>query len=554
MKERTIFGRPLLFAGRKKLVQGGGGLGRFAGRAHERDGRSRRSGFQFPPKRLWWRGFASGKVVFSIDIKGLTERRTFGGWSGLTQYISTRGEAPALGFCDVMLTGLARDGGLYVPAAWPQLSTETIAGFFGRPYWEVAVEVIRPFVAGEISDADLGRMANEAYATFRHPAVVPLDQTGPNQFLLELFHGPTLAFKDVAMQLLSRLMDHVLAKRAQRTTIVVATSGDTGGAAVDAFAGLDNVDLIVLFPHGRISDVQRRMMTTIGADNVHALAVEGTFDDCQAIVKELFNDHAFRDAVALSGVNSINWARIVAQVVYYFTAAVALGAPARSIDFTVPTGNFGDIFAGFVAKRMGLPIRWLRIASNVNDILPRTLKTGIYETREVHASSSPSMDIQVSSNFERLLFEASGRDAAMVRRLMASLKQSGRFVLPDAVLAAIRSEFDAGRADETETSAVIRAAWREAGDLVDPHTAVALAVADRDTSDSKIPNIVLSTAHAAKFPDAVEAACGVRPELPSWLEGLMTKAERVQVMKNDKVEVARFVRSVSRAAREGTAG
>ncbi len=268
----------------------------------------------------------------------------------MTRYISTRGEAPTLGFCDVMLTGLARDGGLYVPEVWPQLSHATIAGFFGRPYWEVAVEVIRPFVAGEISDADLGRMANEAYATFRHPAVVPLDQTGPNQFLLELFHGPTLAFKDVAMQLISRLMDHVLAKRAQRTTIVVATSGDTGGAAVDAFANLDNVDLIVLFPNGRISDVQRRMMTTSGAGNVHALAIEGNFDDCQAIVKALFNHHGFRDAVSLSGVNSINWARIVAQVVYYFTSAVALGAPARTVDFTVPTGNFGDIFAGYVAK------------------------------------------------------------------------------------------------------------------------------------------------------------------------------------------------------------
>jgi len=235
---------------------------------------------------------------------------------GLTRYISTRGEAPTLGFCDVMLTGLARDGGLYVPEVWPQLSYETIAGFFGRPYWEVAVEVIRPFAGGEISDADLGRMANEAYATFRHPAVVPLRQTGASQFVLELFHGPTLAFKDVAMQLISRLMDHVLAKRAQRTTIVVATSGDTGGAAVDAFAGLDNVDLIVLFPHGRISDVQRRMMTTTGAANVHALAIEGTFDDCQAIVKALFNHHNFRDAVSLSGVNSINWARVMAQVVY----------------------------------------------------------------------------------------------------------------------------------------------------------------------------------------------------------------------------------------------
>ena len=306
--------------------------------------------------------------------------------------------------------------------------------------------MVRPFVGGEISDAELGRMANEAYATFRHPAVVPLDQIGPNQFLLELFHGPTLAFKDVAMQLISRLMDHVLAKRGQRTTIVVATSGDTGGAAVDAFANLENVDLVVLFPNGRISGVQRRMMTTTGASNVHALAVEGTFDDCQAIVKGLFNHHRFRDQVALSGVNSINWARIVAQVVYYFTSAVALGAPSRSVDFTVPTGNFGDIFAGYVAKRMGLPIRWLRIAANVNDILPRTLKTGIYEVREVHATTSPSMDIQVSSNFERLLFEAGGRDAATVRRLMESLKQSGRFSLPaaDAGQRSARSSMPAG--------------------------------------------------------------------------------------------------------------
>jgi threonine synthase len=474
--------------------------------------------------------------------------------AGLTHYLSTRGEAPKLRFCDVMLTGLARDGGLYVPEVWPQFSSETIAGFFGRPYWEVAVEVIKPFVAGDILDADLGRMANEAYATFRHPAVVPLDQIGPNQFVLELFHGPTLAFKDVAMQLLSRLMDHALAQRGQRTTIVVATSGDTGGAAVDAFANRDNVDLIVLFPDGRISDVQRRMMTTTGASNVHALAVKGTFDDCQAIVKGLFNNHRFRDEVSLSGVNSINWARIVAQVVYYFTSAVALGAPDRKVDFTVPTGNFGDIFAGYVAKKMGLPVHCLRIAANVNDILARTLKTGIYEVREVHATTSPSMDIQVSSNFERLLFEATGRDAARVRALMASLQQSGRFVLPDPVLAAIRSDFDAGRADETETAAAIRTAWREAGDLVDPHTAVALAVADRDTSDSRIPNIVLSTAHAAKFPDAVEAACGMRPQLPAWLDGLMTRPEQIMVVNNNQAEIERFVLSVSRAAEHGVAG
>lgn len=469
----------------------------------------------------------------------------------MTIYISTRGEAPTLGFCDVLLTGLARDGGLYVPQVWPQLSPATIASFAGRPYWEVAVEVIKPFVGGEISDADLGRMAQEAYATFRHPAVVPLDQIAPNQFVLELFHGPTLAFKDVAMQLIARLMDHVLAKRAERTTIVVATSGDTGGAAVDAFAGRDNVDLVVLFPHGRISDVQRRMMTTTGAPNVHALAVEGNFDDCQAIVKGLFNHHSFRDAVSLSGVNSINWARIVAQVVYYFTSAVALGAPGRTVDFTVPTGNFGDIFAGYVAKRMGLQVQKLRVAANINDILARTLASGTYEVRGVHATSSPSMDIQVSSNFERLLFEASGRDAAMVRGLMASLAQSGRFVLPEGLLKAIRADFEAGRADEEETTATIRTTWRESGDLIDPHTAVALAVAERDNVANMVPNIVLSTAHAAKFPDAVEAACGVRPALPAYLEGLMSKPEAIRVMKNDQALIEAFVLSVSRAAKQG---
>jgi threonine synthase len=466
------------------------------------------------------------------------------------RYISTRGEAPALGFCDVMLTGLARDGGLYVPETWPQLSAETIAGFFGRPYTEVAVEVIRPFVDGEISDADLARMANEAYATFRHPAVVPLDQASPNQFILELFHGPTLAFKDVAMQLLSRLMDHVLAKRGERTTIVVATSGDTGGAAVDAFAGRDNVDLFVLFPDGRISDVQRRMMTTADAANVHALAVKGTFDDCQALVKALFNHHRFRDAVSLSGVNSINWARIVAQAVYYFTAAVALGAPARSVDFTVPTGNFGDIFAGYVAGRMGLPIGRLRVATNVNDILARTLASGAYEVREVHETTSPSMDIQVSSNFERLVFEATGRDSAAVRGLMASLTQSGRFVLPAAALRSIREQFDAGRADEDEVNAAIRAAWREAGDLIDPHTAVAVAVSEHASASPSLPNIVLSTAHPAKFPDAVEAACGARPQLPAYLGALMTKPEKITPMPNDRAELERFIRSASRAAKE----
>ncbi|HWW48779.1 MAG TPA: threonine synthase [Xanthobacteraceae bacterium] len=471
----------------------------------------------------------------------------------MTHYISTRGEAPRLGFSDTMLTGLARDGGLYVPEVWPRLTPATIAGFAGKPYWQVAVEVMTPFIGDDIPQADLVRMAQQAYAGFRHPAVVPLDQSGANQFVLELFHGPTLAFKDVAMQLLSRLMNHVLAERGQRTTIVVATSGDTGGAAVEAFAGLGQVDLVVLFPNGRISDVQRRMMTTAGAANVHALAVEGTFDDCQALVKAMFNHHAFRDQVALSGVNSINWARIVAQVVYYFTSAVALGAPAREVEFTVPTGNFGDIFAGYVAKKMGLPIRRLRIAANINDILARTLATGSYEVREVHATVSPSMDIQVSSNFERLLFEAAGRDTSRIRSLMASLTQSGRFDLPPEMLAEIERDFDAGRADEDETNATIHAVWNETGDLIDPHTAVALAVANRDAPADAVPNIVLSTAHPAKFPDAVEAACGKRPDLPPWLDGLMTRPEAITVMKNDQREVERFVLSVSRTAKQGAA-
>ena len=340
------------------------------------------------------------------------------------RYISTRGEAPALGFVDVTLAGLARDGGLYVPESWPRIDRDTIAGFAGKPYAEVAVEVLRAFAGGAVAESDLARMAREAYATFRHPAVTPLTQIGPNTFILELFHGPTLAFKDLAMQFLARMMDHALASRGERTTIAVATSGDTGGAAVEAFRGRAQVDLVVLFPNGRVSDVQRRMMTCVDAANVHTLAIDGTFDDCQAIVKAMFNHHALRDRVGLSGVNSINFARIAAQVVYYFVAAVALGAPHRKVAFTVPTGNFGDVFAGYVAAQMGLPVDRLTVATNVNDILARTLATGAYEVREVVATASPSMDIQVSSNFERLLFEAGGRDPRPVRAAMASLAQA----------------------------------------------------------------------------------------------------------------------------------
>ena len=469
------------------------------------------------------------------------------------RYVSTRGEAPPLGFMDVTLAGLARDGGLYVPEKWPRLSAETVASFAGKPYAEVAVEVIRPFVGDTISEVELSRLAREAYGTFRHPAVVPIAQFGAGTFLLELFHGPTLAFKDVAMQLLARLMDHALAARGERATIVVATSGDTGGAAVEAFRGRERADLFVLFPQGRVSDVQRRMMTTANDNNVHALAVEGTFDDCQALVKGLFNHHAFRDRVRLSGVNSINWARIVAQVVYYFTAAATLGAPHREVSFTVPTGNFGDIFAGYVAARMGLPIDRLVIATNVNDILARTLATGTYDLREVVATSSPSMDIQVSSNFERLLFEATGRDAAAVRAMMASLAQSGRFSLSSEALSRIRALFNADRADEEETAATIRTTLRETSRLVDPHTAVGLAVAEKETRDPAVPMIVLGTAHPAKFPDAVEAACGVRPGLPDWLSDLPERPERATAMPVDQAAIEKFILAASRAAREGAA-
>jgi len=469
------------------------------------------------------------------------------------RYVSTRGEAPPLGFIDVTLAGLARDGGLYVPETWPKLTEAAVTRFAGRPYAEVAVEVIRPFAGDTISEQDLSRIAHEAYDTFRHPAIAPVVQFDTNTFALELFHGPTLAFKDLAMQFLARLMDHALEQRGERATIVVATSGDTGGAAVEAFRGRLRIDLVVLFPDGRISEVQRRMMTTVADENVHTIAVDGTFDDCQALVKGMFNHHAFADSVSLAGVNSINWARIVAQTVYYFTAAVALGAPYRKVAFTVPTGNFGDVFAGFVAKRMGLPVDRLIVATNTNDILARTLSTGAYEPRDVVATSSPSMDIQVSSNFERLLFEAYGRDAVAIRALMNSLAQSKRFSVAPQALSAIRSEFSADRASEEEVAATIRTVLRETGQLIDPHTAVGVAVAEKEHRDPALPMIVLSTAHAAKFPEAVQAACGIKPALPEWLGDLDKRPENVTHLPADQNQIERCVLAASRAAREGAA-
>nr|WP_286194185.1 threonine synthase [Agrobacterium sp. Ap1] len=443
------------------------------------------------------------------------------------------------------MAGLAKDGGLYVPRKWPTLSKKQIRALRGKSYQEVAFEILSLFVDGEIADDKLKAMIDEAYATFRHPAVVPLVQVGPNDFILELFHGTTLAFKDVAMQLLARLMDHVLAERNERATIVGATSGDTGGAAIDAFAGRERTDIFILFPHEKVSPVQQRQMTSSSASNVHAIAVKGNFDDCQNLVKEMFNDAAFRDKVRLSGVNSINWARIMSQVVYYFTAAVSLGGPDRKISFTVPTGNFGDIFAGYVAKKMGLPIDRLVIATNDNDILARTLKTGRYEMKGVKATTSPSMDIQISSNFERLLFEAYDRDDAAVRRSMDGLKQSGSFEIKEKALKAIKREFRAGRATERQVAATIRETLSATGYLLDPHTATGVFVAAKNAKPSS-PMVTLSTAHPAKFPAAVKSACGIDPALPSWLSDLMQREERFDILEPELKAVETFIGSNAR--------
>ncbi|SIQ07067.1 L-threonine synthase [Rhizobium sp. RU33A] len=464
------------------------------------------------------------------------------------EYVSTRGEAPSLGFCDALLAGLARDGGLYVPREWPQMSKKAIRSLRGKSYEEVAFEVLLPFTNGEIEPDTFRAMIDEAYSTFKHPAVAPLVQTGANTFVLELFHGTTLAFKDVAMQLIARLMDHVLEQRGERATIVGATSGDTGGAAIDAFAGRARTDIFILFPHGKVSPVQQRQMTSSQDENVHAIAVEGNFDDCQNLVKAMFNDVPFRDRVGLSGVNSINWARIMAQVVYYFTSAVALGAPDRKVSFTVPTGNFGDIFAGYVAKKMGLPIDKLVIATNDNDILARTLKTGRYEMKGVSATTSPSMDIQISSNFERLLFEAYGRDASAIRSAMDGLKQSGAFEIQPEALKFIRKDFRAGRATQKEVAKTIRAVLDETGYLLDPHTAVGVHVASKFEKPQS-PMVVLATAHPAKFPAAVKSASGIDPALPAWLADLMDREERFEVLPAELKAIESFVSKQARAVR-----
>src|SRR6056297_2226215 len=447
------------------------------------------------------------------------------------RYISTRGTAPALTFEDAMLSGLARDGGLYVPETIPQMSAEDIRALHGQSYEETAFRVMRPFVGDGFTDEVFADLIAQAYAGFEHGARAPLVQLAPGHFLLELFHGPTLAFKDFAMQLIGQLFQEALERRGERVTIVGATSGDTGSAAIEAFKGLDAVDVFILYPHGRVSEVQRRQMTTPPEANVQALALDGDFDDCQARLKDMFNHFEFRDSVRLAGVNSINWARVLAQVVYYFSAAVSLGAPDRKVSFTVPTGNFGDIFAGYIAKRMGLPIDRLVVATNLNDILHRCLRDGDYRPAGVVPSISPSMDIQVSSNFERALFYAYGQDGGAVAQLMEELKQGG-FRVSQGALEALRESFDSGRCSEEETRAAIVRTLRASGALLCPHSAVGVKVAEEQRATGT-PMITLATAHPAKFPDAVEEASGRRPPLPPHMADLYERKERVSRVGND---------------------
>ena len=461
------------------------------------------------------------------------------------RYISTRGGAPAVDFTEALLAGLAPDGGLYVPETWPGFRADEIAAFAGAPYAEVAAAVLSRFAGDALTAAEALDASQKAYAGFAHRAVTPLRQLDADLWLLELFHGPTLAFKDVAMQLLARLYEPVLAAAGRKLTIVCATSGDTGGAAVEAFRGSPHIDLVVLFPDGRISEVQRRFMTAVPDDNVRCVAVDGTFDDCQAILKALFADQAFARAVDLSGVNSINWARIVAQSVYYFTAAAALGAPERAVSFAVPTGNFGDAFAGYVARRMGLPMRQILVATNANDILARAIATGRYAKGAVVATQSPAMDIQVASNFERLYFEAVSRDPLETARAFTGFGAAGALDLPSQARGEIAAVFASAATDEAATTRTMADALAGSGALIDPHTAVALhaAAAMQAREGRKAPLVVLSTAHPAKFPEAVEAATGVHPALPARAGDLFARPERIDRLPADIDAVKACVRA-----------
>jgi threonine synthase len=458
------------------------------------------------------------------------------------RYVSTRGQAAPAGFTDVLLAGPAADGGLYMPEEWPLFSQGEIRAMATKPYSEVALQIIRGFVGDAFAEEDLAADINAAYGTFAHQAIAPLSQLAPNLFLLELFHGPTLSFKDVAMQLLGRLFARALKQRGQRATVIVATSGDTGSAAIAALKGLPGLDLVVMHPKGRTSDVQRRQMTSVSEANVHNIALEGTFDDTQSIVKALFADVDFARATHLAAVNSINFARIAAQSVYYFVAGAALGAGyGRRATFVVPTGNFGDVFAGEAAWRMGLPIERLVVATNSNDIMARALESGVYESGTAQPTLSPSMDIQVASNFERALFEASNRDANWLTEAMRTFAQSRRLGIVPEAREALRARYAAGRADDAQTLDAIKRIYEETGMTIDPHTAVAVHVAQQTVRDPAGPVVVLSTAHPAKFPDAVARATGEVPAMPRRLGDLMQREERYVTLPNDVWQVRKFI-------------
>ncbi len=459
------------------------------------------------------------------------------------RYISTRGEAPALGFEDVLLAGLARDGGLYVPETWPQFSADDIRAMKDLSYPALAQKVMAPFVGDAIPAADLKALIEDAYATFDAPDVLPLKKIGDDEYLLELFHGPTLAFKDVAMQVLGRFFDYVLKKRGQRITIVGATSGDTGSAAIEACRDKAAIDIFMLHPKGRVSPVQEAQMTSVLSANVHNIAIEGTFDDCQDRVKDLFNDPAFRDRYNLSAVNSINWARVMAQIVYYFWAAVKLGAPDKPVAFSVPTGNFGNVFAGYGALQMGLPISKLVVGSNANDILARFFASGAMEMAGVVPTLSPSMDIQVSSNFERLLFDLVGRDGTVCAQVLTDFRKTGRFTVSAEQLAQARKVFAGARFDDNATKTIIKQVHDQTGELIDPHSAVGVGAARENPAPDGASMVVLATAHPAKFPDAVEDATGIRPALPARLADLLDRPKRCQSLPNDLDQLKHSIES-----------
>lgn len=460
------------------------------------------------------------------------------------KYISTRGDAPALNFEEVVLTGLATDGGLYVPESLPSFSQEEIASWAGLSYQELAFNVMSPFVAGEISDTDFKAIIDKAYSTFRHDAIAPLVQTAHNEWILELFQGPTLAFKDFALQVLGHLLDHFLKKRNQKVVVMGATSGDTGSAAIEGCRRCDNIDIFILHPHNRVSDVQRKQMTSVIADNVFNIALEGNFDDCQNMVKASFRDQSFLpDGRQLVAVNSINWARIMAQIVYYFYASLALGGPHRKVSFSVPTGNFGDIFAGYLAKKMGLPIDQLIVATNSNDILHRCIANNDHSKQALHHSLSPSMDIMVSSNFERLLFDAYGRDGAAIRQLMEEFT-SGSMTLSDSALANARELFSSYRLDDDAMTAVIKDVFENTGYLLDPHTAIGVEAARKTRRSQAIPMVCLATAHPAKFPEAVRKAGQAEdPALPHHMADLFDREEKFDVLENDIAVVHAYVQN-----------